>query len=234
MKIDDRFSNKIGLEYELFPLACPHYGLLQGWLPSPLSAFASKHKLVRPRILEIGCGTGITTLQVCKQLPRAKVTALDVEGVMLDQARKVVPKNVHLVQADALEYLKAQKPRSFDMVVTAFCLHNMPPQYREDVYREMGRVQYVSRRCIVVIDKIAQNSILQHWEALKAQIEAFAIFREHGHPELQAEWTEHYLQDDRIRFTEKEHYHLLEVAGCTRTIHHCREGMDVLISGTRG
>jgi tRNA (cmo5U34)-methyltransferase len=229
-KVDDRFADKIGAEYELFPLAAPHYKEFQ----KIVAELAAGHP-TNQEVLEIGCGTGLTTLEIVKLLPSSHIVALDAEQVMVDQATKNLEEygNIDVVCADALEHLQSLESSSLDVIATAFCLHNTPPEYRQKVFVEMGRV-LKSGGLIVQGDKIAQDDILEHWNSLKEQVDAFEVFRTTEYPELQLEWTKHYLADDRIRLTESEQQDLLRAAGCSEPTFQGRWRMDALFSGVKG
>jgi ubiquinone/menaquinone biosynthesis C-methylase UbiE len=227
-KVDERFADKIGAEYELFPLAEPHYSDFQKKVGEIVGR--SKNANI---IVELGCGTGMTTKEVASNLSEATVIGVDVEEVMLEQARQNVPsKNVKFVRADAIEYLKTVETETVDVVASAFTFHNMPPEYRREVFEEIGRV--LKRDGLLVIcDKIAQDDILEYWRAFKKQVDAFSVFQKTDHPELTAEWTEHYLADDRIRLTEKEQKELFNCAGCPPVLHK-RILLDAIFSGKKG
>lgn len=227
-KVDTRFADKIGAEYALFPLAAPHYKECQRLIARIAAQAVDKQSAV----LEIGCGTGLTTAELIKAMPDAKIVALDAEQVMISQARKALPKRVKLVCADALEYLTKQPDQSFDAVVTAFCLHNTAEEYRQAVFAQIGRVLKAGG-LIISGDKIAQDDVLEHWQSLREQIDAFAVFQTTNYSELQAEWTAHYLEDDRIRFTESEQVQLLKDAGCKDILLHRRWRMDAVYSGVK-
>jgi malonyl-CoA O-methyltransferase len=53
------------------------------------------------RILEIGCGTGVYTALLRKKYPGAALTAVDISGEMIDEARRNVPGQVEFMEADA-------------------------------------------------------------------------------------------------------------------------------------
>lgn len=228
-KVEKRFADKIGAEYALFPLAAPHYEEFQGLVAEISAIHTSK---VAP-VLEIGCGTGLTTQQLHRRRPTLPITAIDLEEVMIAQAKvAVIDQRVSFVCADALEFLKTQPDDSYGRVITVFCLHNTPPEYRSAVFMEIGRI-LKKGGIIVVGDKIAQDDVLEHWQALREQIDAFAVFQTTEYPELQAEWTEHYLEDDRIRLTEHEQRELLKLAGCHAVNFHGRWRMDAVFSGVK-
>jgi ubiquinone/menaquinone biosynthesis C-methylase UbiE len=84
-----------------------------------------------PRILELGCGTGILTEQMLKACPGASVTGIDISPEMLDTARK----KPHLSGASfvACDIRRAWPGRNYDAVVTSLCLHHVSPREREQI-----------------------------------------------------------------------------------------------------
>ncbi len=96
-------QNEIAVEYDLFKMAVPHHDDFQKQVGVELS----KHfaKMQNPTILEIGSGTGITTQEILQAVPRATVTALDLESTMQDQAKtKNIPGNIEYVSADVRSF----------------------------------------------------------------------------------------------------------------------------------
>jgi ubiquinone/menaquinone biosynthesis C-methylase UbiE len=227
---DPRFAGQIGIEYKLFPLAVKHYMLFQREIAKRAASLCG----IGGRILEIGCGNGLTTKEISLESHEpVTIIAIDADQGLLKQARDYVPDHcVEFVLADALEYLRAQPTASFTVVVTAYCMHNLPAEYRLACFREMGRVLKPGG-ALIQGDKIAHDDLAQHEAALKAQIEAFAIFTEHGKPELQAEWTQHYLDDDKIRLTQTEQRMLLQEAGCHTILQEARWDMDAIWMGLK-
>ncbi|SFR55811.1 malonyl-CoA O-methyltransferase [Thiomicrospira sp. ALE5] len=106
-------------------------------------------KSSKENVLELGCGTGLLTEQLCQHYPDAKITAVDLSAQMLLQSKlRLATKSakwrfwsvprlpVEWVQADA--YSLPFADASFDMLVSNFML-----QWCEDldkVFTEMRRV----------------------------------------------------------------------------------------------
>jgi ubiquinone/menaquinone biosynthesis C-methylase UbiE len=90
------------------------------------------------RILETAAGTGVVTRAMAKRLPRAEITATDLNPAMLDQAKLRLgdSKNVKWAQADALKlpYENGQ----YDVAVCQFGVMFFPD--RTAGYKEARRV----------------------------------------------------------------------------------------------
>lgn len=84
--------------------------------------------LAGKRILELGCGTGASTIALAEQ--GAAVTAVDLEGDDLEVARVRVEaygvtENVTIRYANAVQVLEETLPGSYDMILFFACLEHM-------------------------------------------------------------------------------------------------------------
>lgn len=66
-------------------------------------------------ILDVGCGTGNTSLELLKRYPNAEFTLLDISPNMLDVASKKFPKSVDTICCDAESY---EFDKSYDLVIS--------------------------------------------------------------------------------------------------------------------
>ncbi len=97
------------------------------WITSMHNAQCTMHNL---NILDIGTGTGCIALSLAKELPEAKVSALDISKEALSLAREnaelLSAKNVQFVQGDILNHSSLLIPHSsFQIIVSN------PPYVRE-------------------------------------------------------------------------------------------------------
>ncbi len=78
------------------------------------------------KVLEIGCGTGMLTAELGRIFPESRITAVDIAGRMLEQARKSlsVHSNIEFVEADARELEAVDE---FSLAVSSSALHWMLP-----------------------------------------------------------------------------------------------------------
>ncbi|MDZ4803264.1 MAG: class I SAM-dependent methyltransferase [Candidatus Eisenbacteria bacterium] len=100
-----------------------------------------------PRLLDLGCGTGLASRRLAPRLPgNARLVAGDLVLAMLVQARQLAP-SIPVVRFDAVR-LPFPDCR-FDLVVCTFALHHIREQRRTlgEIYRILkpgGRLQLVT------------------------------------------------------------------------------------------
>jgi ubiquinone/menaquinone biosynthesis C-methylase UbiE len=103
----------------------------------------------RPRILDVGCGTGRFLRSLHRALPHARLYGLDLSPYYLRRARSVlaaVP-DVRLVTENAQDMPFADG--WFDVVCSVFLFHELPAGVRRDVMREMRRVLKPGGRIVI-------------------------------------------------------------------------------------
>lgn len=212
---DDRYSKNIE-EDKLFWQIVPHYNDAQDTITQAIRAeFKDREDILN--ILEIGCGTGITTQKILSAYPKINLTGIDNVDYIAEEAKKRLleeGRQVNILHADALEYLEGQPSESYEVIVSAIVLHNCPVEYRDQVFKEIFRT-LKKGGVFINVDKIAQDDESEHQEALNWQINEFKKFDDLGHPELREKWTKHYLDDEKpgIVLYEKDYINSLTSAG---------------------
>ncbi len=149
----------------------------------PMNAGLHEHvaREVRPgaKVLDVGCGTGALAA-------RLAATALEVVGIELSPAmiayadgRATMPRNVSLVQGDAVSVLSTRPAGAFDAATMVLVLHEMPAEARLGVLREATRV---ARRLLCVDYRapmpLSLARFLFHGLELAAGGEHFRAFRD--------------------------------------------------------
>ena len=188
-----RFSGKISNKLELINKAMHHHDLYQEIVGKIVNEFAEQTG--KKSVLEIGCGSGLTTRQLAKN--NVKMTAVDNEPKLLRQAPSL--RNVIYVEADALDYLK--KAVQFDIIVSVFTYHNMTPEYRKEIFKKS--FDSLSKGGLwITADKIAYPQTYK--KDMKWQMEQFKVYDKIQRPDLRRAWEKHYIEDEKFIIFENE------------------------------
>ncbi len=120
-------------------------------------------KMFPPRegmqVLDAGCGTGIQL--ACYQQAGCRVTGIDVSPAMLQVARRRLGTRASLTAGDA-----ARMPypdHTFDLVLAATVLHEMPPRVRTAALREMKRVLRPGGRMLLIDFEAGRPRPVRGW-----------------------------------------------------------------------
>lgn len=82
-----------------------------------------RQNLSRPRILDVGTGSGVVAITLALEFPLAQVVALDVDPMALEQAEENadfhgVSDRIRFEQSDLFEHFKASGPQTFDLIIS--------------------------------------------------------------------------------------------------------------------
>lgn len=226
--MEKRFSGQVGKEYQLFQLAVPHHERLQNIVKEVLSNHFNDR--LGGTVVEIGTGNGYTLSKVLDAHPKIKVIAIDNESTTLSQAEEAFSdqrERIFFRLEDALRVVSGLSDNSVDAVASAYTIHNLHPEYRSNLFREIARV-LKKDGVFVNADKYAYDDAEKQKAALKTQLEAFSVYDERGADGLRREWTQHYIEDEKIKFTESEQVKLFNSHGLTSGKKIFREGMEAV------
>lgn len=208
----DRFSNILGEEYNLFTKSFPGYDDFQDKIGEIIKNYSSSLQGNIISVVEGGTGTGLTAFRILDADERIKVIGIDNEEKLLKQARLILEQygnRVELRHQDLLKALNEIQSNSIDIFASAWVIHNLSSEYRTQLFPEIARI-LKSGGLFVNVDKYAQNNSVSHAKDLEQQIKAFDVFDKINRPDLKLEWSKHYQEDEKIKFTEKEQTDLLE------------------------
>lgn len=93
------------------------------------------------RILDLGCGAGMSTLPLAKVFPGAEIYGVDIAAPMLRYAHarsEAMGVPVHYSQQSAAK--TSFEPRSFDLVLSNLLLHEIPQKVTKQVIAECYRL----------------------------------------------------------------------------------------------
>jgi ubiquinone/menaquinone biosynthesis C-methylase UbiE len=197
----NRFEGQLADEYKLITLAYPDFENFQRHMIDSLSPFVD----ASTRLLEIGTGNGFTT-RLLSDLSFSELVTIDNDAQMIRQAKENAAAgmfgsrtaSIEITEADALAFLRSCDDSSFHCVATAFTLHNMEADYRDEVEREVYRI-LKSGGIFTNADKYAPDG-QERFEALVFQIERFFdAFVEMGKLDLLRKWVTHNVLDQSPR-----------------------------------
>jgi ubiquinone/menaquinone biosynthesis C-methylase UbiE len=176
MPPERRFQGTMSEGYLLVRQAIPDFHELQR-LVAEAVAGSTSHSFTGPhRVLDIGCGDGVTSATILSRCPVLVVTALDSETDMVAQASANLASYVRegrcrVLLHDALAYLKQQPEGTVDTVASALALHNLHDDYRHALHQEIYRVLQPGG-LLVNGDKFAESDV-QRIQRLQVTVTRF-------------------------------------------------------------
>jgi tRNA (cmo5U34)-methyltransferase len=197
------FAGKIGAEYDILKLTYPSALALNQMLGEYVAkwepAYAKENRKLH--VLEIGCGTGLTTIALLSGRSDLQLLSIDSSPKMLEQAKVnlthwLVADQLQLVEIDALAGLKNQPDAGMDIVASGHAIHNFLQPYRNQVLAEIFRVLKPGG-LFITCDRIAMHDSLQH--LARTQQEArhlFEAFSGINRYDLLEDWIVHLLSDE--------------------------------------
>lgn len=199
-KYDAMFSGVIGQDYELLNLICPlatKMSRLVGDAIAEYSAHTSNHLAV----VELGGGTGITTLSLLTASDKLNILSIDNEPVMQEQAKKHLHKwtaegKLTFCGDDALTALKNITTESVDIVASAYTLHNFLDTYRKEVIQEIFRILKPGGQFING-DRYGLDDISKHTRIIQDEVSGyFKVLTQINKLDALEHWIVHMFSDE--------------------------------------
>lgn len=187
-------------EYRLISLALPHFEELQEQVGKAVAAFQPDPKAPVVRVIDIGCGDGVTSFTILEARNDVFLVCLDSEENMVRQARinlaeALNKKTCEVIHQDALAYFKGQSSGSAQVAASALTLHNMEKTYRDELQREIFRV-LAPGGLFVNADKYAPQDDQKRFDALETALERFFnAYAPLGKIDLLKDWVLHNVAD---------------------------------------
>jgi len=231
------FTGRIGEEYDFLGVMCPNVVVLTQKLGSTVAAWRPGNTL---QALEIGCGTGLSTLSLLSQREDLHLRAFDASSAMLKQARANLAEyvddgRVEFIESDALAFLQQQPDASVDVVASNYAIHNFLNDYRDKVFAEILRVLKPGGM-FANGDRFAIDDSAQHLASTQADIRHwFRAFGELKRYDLLEDWVVHLFSDespDHIMYAPTI-ISTLRSLGFTDVHSLYREGVDMLMTAIK-
>jgi tRNA (cmo5U34)-methyltransferase len=214
---DAMFSGVIGRDYQLLKLICPAATEMSRLVGLEVGEYC-KSKSEPQSVLELGGGTGITTLAILSADECLKVISVDNETNMQNQAKQSLQawmEQERLVFSadDALTALKNLGDAVIDIVASAYTLHNFEADYRRQVLREIFRVLKPSG-LFVNGDRYALDAVSDHTRNTQHEIAGyFKVLTEIDRIDLLEQWIIHLFNDESENHIMRESVALQQLAG---------------------
>ena len=90
----------------------------------------------KPKILDIGAGTGLCSYFLLKKYPDAKLTLIDLSEKMLFIAKKRFANNV-TVEYITEDYTRYKSAEQYDIIISALSIHHVPDEDKEHLYAKI-------------------------------------------------------------------------------------------------
>ncbi|MDO9268744.1 MAG: class I SAM-dependent methyltransferase [Methylobacter sp.] len=197
---DAIFSGVIGQDYELLNLICPLATQMSRLVGVAASEYAAQtaDKLT---VVELGGGTGITTLSLLTASDKLNILSIDNEPVMQEQAKKHLHKwaaedKLAFCGDDALTALKTITTDSVDIVASAYTLHNFLDTYRKEVIQEIFRVLKPGGQFING-DRYGLDDVSKHTRTIQQEVSGyFKVLTRINKLDVLEHWIVHLFSDE--------------------------------------
>jgi ubiquinone/menaquinone biosynthesis C-methylase UbiE len=131
-------------DYLLIRQALPQFDELQTRVAEAIAECTPRGRASPLRVLDLGCGDGITSHTILSRCLQVHITAVDSEEAMVAQATEnlagaIRDARCQVILHDALSYLRGQPASTFDAVTSALALHNMTHEYRHALHEAIFR-----------------------------------------------------------------------------------------------
>jgi len=197
---DAMFSGVIGQDYQMLKLICPAATEMSRLVGVEVGEYC-KSKSVPQRVLELGGGTGITTLSILSADEQLDVLSVDNEPTMQNQAKQhlqawVASGRLQFSGDDALTALQKMGTNSVDLVASAYTLHNFEADYRWQVIQEIIRV-LTPAGLFVNGDRYALDDVNAHTQHTQREVAGyFKVLTEINRLDLLEHWMLHLFSDE--------------------------------------
>lgn len=197
---DAMFSGVIGQDYDTLNLICPLATEMSRLVGIAVSDHAAK-TTGNLTVVELGGGTGITTLSLLTASDKLSILSIDNEPVMQGQAKKHLSKwitegKLTFSDDDALTALKNITEDSIDIVASAYTLHNFLDSYRKEVIQQIFRILKPGGQFING-DRYGLDDISKHTRIIQQEVSGyFKVLTRINKLDVLEHWIVHLFNDE--------------------------------------
>jgi len=216
-RLDAMFSGVIGQEYQTLKLICPLAAKMSQLVGESLQQIVSTLPSEQPfSVIDLGGGTGITTLAILMAGESVNVVSVDCEATMQNQAKHSLRKwtgqgRLSFDGRDALNVLKDIATASIDCVASAYTLHNFLDKYRAEVISEIYRVLKPGGQFING-DRYGLDDISTHTRMIQNEVSGyFKALIEINKLDVLEHWIVHLFSDESENHVMRETFSLQQL-----------------------
>ncbi|MEQ1530986.1 MAG: class I SAM-dependent methyltransferase [Methylococcales bacterium] len=228
------FSGILGEDYNMLQLICPLATEMSRLVGIALGEYSGSAQPLT--VVEIGGGTGITTLAMLTARDKLNITSIDSSDIMQNQAKKHLQKWLQqgLIQFcldDALSALQKMPDNSADIVASAYTLHNFEHSYREQVVSEIYRI-LKSGGQFINGDRYGLDDISAHTRCIQQEVSGyFNVLINAQRLDLLEQWIVHLFNDESENHVMRESVALAQLrkAGFSEIILKHRQEVNALL-----
>lgn len=197
---DAMFAGVIGQDYQMLKLICPYATEMSRLVGVAVGEYAQT-QTTAINVVELGGGTGITTLSILSADQNLKLLSVDNEPTMQNQAKQNLQDwfeagRLTFSGNDALSALQALDSNSVDVIASAYTLHNFRADYRQQVIVEMQRVLKANGQFING-DRYALDDASAHTRSTQQEVAGyFKVLTEINRLDLLEHWIIHLFNDE--------------------------------------
>ncbi len=203
IKAEHQFKGAFAEDYAFLQLICPAVTECAQRSSVALAQLPGRPDGRPLKVLEIGCGSGLSTRAFLDARPDLFLEAIDLAPTMLDQARNnlasdVASEKLVLHLADALSFLEKTPSDSLDVVISNYAMHNFLDGYRAIVLKELFRVMKPGA-FFINGDRYGMDDPVEHLKALQEEVRGyFRVFKSMERWDLLEDWVIHVLSDESL------------------------------------
>ncbi len=186
-----RYTPNMLSEYDMLRIVIPSYDKLQDQLAGQILKHFKNSNI---KIIDVGCGSGLTSLAIMKKLPNADITLIDNDKSMIKRAKERCGQKLQYICCDALEYLKSIPNQTVDCFASGLLLHGFTKNTRSNYISEAFRITTTGGLFVNADKYVRDNTTLQKKD-FKSHINCFRKLKDLANQELVNQWTRHCLRD---------------------------------------
>lgn len=236
---DAMFSGLIGQEYQMLKLICPYATEMSRLVGLEVAELSNQHAHSLA-VLELGGGTGITTLSILSAAENMLLLSVDNEPTMQNQAKESLKEwvekgRLQFSAQDALTALQSLTDNSIDTIASAYTLHNFEADYRFKVIKEAFRVLKPNGKFING-DRYALDDINNHTRNTQLEVaEYFKVLTGINRLDLLEHWILHLFSDESENHIMRESIarQQLAAAGFIQITLKSRHGVNALMMASK-